>query len=125
MPSRRGGVIIRNFPDARKRPLLGTPHASSQDRSAGHPGRRSPHLLRHIARRLLVNESIETGHFQPFTPAEFPKGHPYTFKLSYVAIRDLTDEQLLDLSRKGHLFLDLREMQAIQTYFREQQRDPT
>jgi phosphoribosylformylglycinamidine synthase subunit PurSL len=88
-------------------------------------GRVNEDLLRHIARRLLVNESIETGHFAPFTPAAFPQGHPYTFRLSHVAIRQLSDEQLLELSRKGHLFLDLREMQAIQTYFREQQRDPT
>ena len=88
-------------------------------------GRLNADLLRHIARRLLVNESIETGHFAPFTPAEFPTGHAYSFRLSHVAIRELTDEQLLELSRKGHLFLDLREMQAIQTYFREQQRDPT
>ena len=82
-------------------------------------------LLQVIARRLLVNESIETGHFEPFTPAEFPKGHPYHFKLTHVAIRDLSDNQLLELSRKGHLFLDLREMQAIQNYFRQEGRDPT
>ncbi|HUO10695.1 MAG TPA: phosphoribosylformylglycinamidine synthase subunit PurL [Phycisphaerae bacterium] len=82
-------------------------------------------LLRVIAKRLLVNESIETGHFEPFTPSEFPTGHPYSFQLTHVAIRDLTDEQLLELSRKGHLFLDLREMQAIQNYFRELGRDPT
>ncbi len=85
----------------------------------------SDETLRAIAKRLLVNESIETGHFQPFTPAEFPTGHPYTFKLTHVPVRDLTDDQLLDLSRKGHLFLDLREMQAIQNYFRTLQRDPT
>ncbi len=81
--------------------------------------------LRVIAKRLLVNESIETGHFAPFTPAEFPRGHAYQFVLTHVAIRELTDEQLLELSRKGHLFLDLREMQAIQAYFRQQQREPT
>ena len=82
-------------------------------------------LLRVIARRLLVNELIETGHFEPLTPAEFPTGHPYAFQLAHVAVRELTDEQLLELSRKGHLFLDLREMQAIQAYFRQLERDPT
>jgi phosphoribosylformylglycinamidine synthase subunit PurSL len=81
--------------------------------------------LRMIAKRLLVNESIETGHFEPITPVEFPRGHAYQFQLTHVAIRELTDEQLLELSRKGHLFLDLREMQAIQAYFRRQQREPT
>lgn len=82
-------------------------------------------LLRVIAKRLLVNESIETGYFEPFIPAEFPTGRPYTFALTHVAIRELPGDQLLDLSRKGHLFLDLREMQAIQNYFRQLQRDPT
>ena len=82
-------------------------------------------LLRVIARRLLVNESIETGHFAPFTPSEFPRGHHYQFKLVHVPIRELSHEALLELSRKGHLFLDLREMQAIQTYFRQLERDPT
>ncbi|HVS73013.1 MAG TPA: phosphoribosylformylglycinamidine synthase subunit PurL [Phycisphaerae bacterium] len=82
-------------------------------------------LLALIAKRLLVNESIETGYFEPFTPAEFPHGEPYQFRLTHVPIRELSDEQLLDLSRKGHLFLDLAEMQAIQSYFRRQDRDPT
>jgi phosphoribosylformylglycinamidine synthase len=81
--------------------------------------------LRVIAKRLLVNDSIETGYFEPFTPSEFPAGHPYVFKLTHVPVRDLSDEQLLELSRKGHLFLDLREMQAIQNYFRTLERDPT
>jgi len=88
-------------------------------------GHVSDDLLRVIARRLLVNESIETGYFAAFTPVEFPQGHPYVFKLLHVALRDLSDEQLLELSRKGHLFLDLAEMKAIQSYFREQGRDPT
>jgi phosphoribosylformylglycinamidine synthase len=82
-------------------------------------------LARVIAKRLLVNESIETGYFEPFTPNEFPAGHAYQFKLTHVPIRELSEEALLELSRKGHLFLDLREMQAIQSYFREQGRDPT
>jgi len=82
-------------------------------------------MLQLIAKRLLVNESIEKGYFTPFVPAEFPHGHPYTFKLTHVPVRDLTDEQLLALSRQGHLFLDLREMQAVQKYFRDQGRDPT
>ena len=38
-------------------------------------------LLRVIAKRLLVNESIETGHFAEFTPAEFPRGQAYQFRV--------------------------------------------
>lgn len=78
-----------------------------------------------IARRLLVNDSIETGHYTPFVPTEFPKGKPYEFKLTHVAIRELSEDELLQLSRRGHLFLDLKEMKAIQDYFRTQGRDPT
>ena len=88
-------------------------------------GRITDDVLSQIAKRLLVNESIETGHFAAFVPAEFPKGKPYQFKLTHVAIRELSDEQLMELSRRGHLFLDIREMQAIQDYFRTQGRDPT
>jgi phosphoribosylformylglycinamidine synthase len=88
----------------------------------GHTGE---DMLRVIAKRLLVNESIETGYFAAFTPEEFPAGHPYVFKLTHVAVRELSDDGLMELSRKGHLFLDLREMQAIQNYFRGLERDPT
>jgi phosphoribosylformylglycinamidine synthase subunit PurSL len=112
--------------------LLGVPTQDGQPPVEVRTGRKFV-LLGHvnddmtqvIAKRLLVNESIETGYFEAFTPAEFPHGHPYTFKLTHVAVRDLSEDQLVALSRQGHLFLDLREMQAIQTYFREQGRDPT
>ena len=40
-------------------------------------------------------------------------------------MRELNDEQLKKLSREGHLFLSLAEMKAIQSYFREQGREPT
>src|SRR5947208_7556882 len=40
-------------------------------------------------------------------------------------MRELTEEQLTKLSREGHLFLSLAEMKAIQSYYREQGREPT
>src|SRR5207237_5730285 len=58
-------------------------------------------------------------------PAELPAGHPYAFKLRHVEIRKLSGEQLTKLSREGHLFLSLAEMKAIQSYYREQSREPT
>ena len=81
--------------------------------------------LERIAGRVLANGVIESVHFDAFVPAEFPAGHPYTFKLRHVEIRDLSDEQLTKLSREGHLFLSLAEMKAIQSYYREQGREPT
>src|SRR5579885_361782 len=38
---------------------------------------------------------------------------------------DMTDEELLELSKAGMLALDLAEMRAIQAYYREQRREPT
>ncbi|HTV48520.1 MAG TPA: phosphoribosylformylglycinamidine synthase subunit PurL [Phycisphaerae bacterium] len=78
-----------------------------------------------IARRLLSNESIEEVYFEAFTPAEFPRGRPYEFERVQIPIRDLNAGQLQTLSRQGHLFLDLTEMQAVQNYFRTLGRDPT
>ncbi len=40
-------------------------------------------------------------------------------------ILDMTDEELLELSKADMLALDLNEMRVIQAYYREQQREPT
>lgn len=108
--------------------LLGLPAGTVQVRTGRKytlVGHVHEDMLGLIAKRLLVNESIETGHFEAFTPAEFPRGHAYQFELRHVGIRELSDEGLMELSRRGHLFLDIREMQAIQAYFRELEREPT
>ncbi len=80
--------------------------------------------LEQIAGRVLANGVIESIHFDPFVPAEFPTA-AHEFKVRHVALRDLDDEQLKKLSREGHLFLSLAEMKAAQAYFREQGREPT
>ena len=81
--------------------------------------------LEYIAGRVLANGVIESVHFDAFIPTAFETGHEYQFRLTHVALRDLTDEQLTRLSREGHLFLSLPEMKAIQSYFRNQDREPT
>src|SRR5215212_5889131 len=81
--------------------------------------------LERIASRVLANGVVESVHFQPFIPREFPRGHAYEFKLRRVDIRKLSDEQLMKLSREGHLFLSLTEMKAIQNYFVGAEREPT
>src|SRR5204862_2318338 len=58
-------------------------------------------------------------------PEAFAAPRSSEFKLIHVALRELSDEQLNKLSRETHLFLSLQEMHAIQSYYREQQRDPT
>src|SRR3954471_18614286 len=81
--------------------------------------------LERIASRVLANGVVESVHFTPFIPREFPRGHAYEFKIRRVEIRKLSDEQLMKLSREGHLFLSLEEMKAIQNYFVSQNREPT
>ncbi|MBK8913541.1 MAG: phosphoribosylformylglycinamidine synthase [Phycisphaerales bacterium] len=57
------------------------------------------------------------------TPAPRPKSAENA--LRRVPIRGQSDESLLELSRRGHLFLNLAEMQAIRAHFDALQRDPT
>ena len=81
--------------------------------------------LQRIASRVLANGVIESIYFDAFVPKEFERGREYKFVLRHVPLRDLSDEQLAKLSREGHLFLSLAEMQAIQAYYRRQEREPT
>ena len=81
--------------------------------------------LQHIASRVLANGVIESVHFEMFLPKTFEAGREYQFHLKRVPLRNLTDEQLTKLSRDGHLFLSLAEMKAVQSYFRQQEREPT
>jgi len=81
--------------------------------------------LQRIAGRVLANGVVESVHFDRYLPEKFAAGHAYTLKLQHVELRNLSDAQLQKLSREGHLFLSLAEMQAIQSYFREQGREPT
>jgi phosphoribosylformylglycinamidine synthase len=84
-----------------------------------------PDALTRVGSRVLGNSVIEAVHLQPFLPEQFPTPRAATFELRRVPVRDLTDAQLQDLSRNGHLFLNLVEMKAIQQYFQSQKRDPT
>lgn len=75
-----------------------------------------------ICDRLLVNQTVE----QVITAC------PESLLISGVAkdvqtvlIRSLTDTELLELSRKGELHLDLAEMRAIVRHFQDLGRDPT
>ncbi|MEZ6164559.1 MAG: AIR synthase-related protein [Phycisphaerales bacterium] len=78
-----------------------------------------------MAARLLANPVVAGVHALPFHPEQLPKGHSHEFKLTHVNIRDLDDAGLEKLSREGHLFLSLEEMQAIQNEYRTLNREPT
>lgn len=75
--------------------------------------------------KVLANESVEQVVQGPLQLTRLDMGQPYEFRLVHVPIRDLDDEQLLQLSRTGQLYLTLVEMQTIQHYFRDLGRDPT
>ncbi len=78
-----------------------------------------------IAQRVLANPVVSGVHTEPYFPEELPKGHDHGFELTHVPIRDLEDHELETLSRDGHLFLDLHEMQAIRHEFQQLGREPT
>lgn len=78
-----------------------------------------------IAERVLANPIVSSVHMEPYFPDELPKGHDHGFDLTHVPIRELNDDQLETLSRDGHLFLDLHEMQAIRHEYQVLGREPT
>ena len=80
--------------------------------------------LKKIIRRLS-NDCIEVVVIG--TDAEPPSPHiaPYQLNLKTIRITNLNDSQLLELSKKMDLFLNVVEMKTIQNYFKTQNREPT
>ncbi len=78
-----------------------------------------------ICRRALSNDSVEQVILGPIRADKLAVGGNYQFQLQTVAIRQLNDEQLQQLSKTGQLYLTLVEMQTIREYFRGLDRDPT
>jgi phosphoribosylformylglycinamidine synthase II len=78
-----------------------------------------------LAERLLANTVVNHIHNGAYHPSSLPAGTETPFELTHVSIRDLDEAGLETLSRDGHLFLDLIEMQAIQRKFQELGREPT
>jgi phosphoribosylformylglycinamidine synthase len=78
-----------------------------------------------LFRKVLANDAIEQIVTGPLRAEHLALGKPYTFKKVVVALRELDNDGLVMLSRDGQLALNLDEMQAIQSHFRDQGRDPT
>jgi len=81
--------------------------------------------VRRLMDKVLANDAIERVVRGPLNMTSLAVGSPYTFELKMVAIREMSDDELMQLSRSGQLFLSLIEMQTIQRYFAELGRDPT
>jgi phosphoribosylformylglycinamidine synthase len=77
-----------------------------------------------VGERLLANAVIHAIHTEPYLPAAFVTGRPYTLAIREVPITRLGDAELEKLSREGHLFLSLDEMKGIQSEYRRLGREP-
>lgn len=81
--------------------------------------------LETLAVKVFSNPVIQRceidGHISaPFVPYKPGDGYVET-----IALRDADDERLKAISAERRLSLDLNEMRAVQTYFRDEGRDPT
>ncbi|MDD5561022.1 MAG: phosphoribosylformylglycinamidine synthase subunit PurL [Candidatus Omnitrophica bacterium] len=87
-------------------------------------GKLSASQLKTISEKLLYNKLIQhiVG---PSLPQGDIKHQPgYYFNLVTVELLKATDARLLEISKKGQLFLNLDEMRRIRDYFRKQKRQP-
>ncbi|HSN75766.1 MAG TPA: phosphoribosylformylglycinamidine synthase subunit PurS, partial [Anaerolineae bacterium] len=85
-----------------------------------------------IARGLLANEVIQRYHVNelaapPFVAGEWgaESGECNAVVAEFIVVREADDAGLLAISQERRLSLDLAEMQAIQAYFRAEEREPT
>ncbi len=81
--------------------------------------------VRTILTRVLANDCIEQATVGSIGAAPPPHAPEHEFQLVRVPIREASDERLVELSARGHLFLNLVEMQAIRDYYRRIGREPT
>lgn len=79
---------------------------------------------RSIAKSILANNVIQHWSLDEITPS-FPEETASSGTIKIIPIRNLSNDELLALSKNRRAALDLAEMQAIQNYFLQEGRDPT
>ncbi|MEE2680845.1 MAG: phosphoribosylformylglycinamidine synthase subunit PurL [Planctomycetota bacterium] len=79
---------------------------------------------RALIESTCANPVVHDVHETPYVPQSFPHGTVRTFDVREVPLIGLGDSALESLSREAHLFLDLNEMKAIQTYYASAGREP-
>ncbi len=87
-------------------------------------GEISEKQLKKIVRRLS-NDCIEVVVIGANAEPPSPHLAPYKLKLKTVDMTKLNEQQLLEISKKMDLFLNVVEMKTIQNYFKTQNREPT
>src|SRR5687768_1526018 len=81
--------------------------------------------LEWLVKKLLANDSIERVVLGPLNLTHIDLGSPYAFQAEIVPLRELSDDDLVSLSKSRTLSLTLVEMQTIQQHYRELSREPT
>jgi phosphoribosylformylglycinamidine synthase len=81
--------------------------------------------LEKLSRRVLANDAIEQVVRGPLFLERLSLGSTYRFERTTIPIRGMGDSELTEQSRRGQLYLSLREMQTIRDHFAGEQRDPT
>jgi phosphoribosylformylglycinamidine synthase subunit PurSL len=77
-----------------------------------------------LARQLLANNVIQRWTIGEIAPS-FPEEAESSGDVEILPILELSNNELLDLSKDRRAALDLAEMQAVQAYYRKIDRDPT
>jgi phosphoribosylformylglycinamidine synthase II len=80
-----------------------------------------------ITNRVLMNKLIQHAVADPSDSFRTIKigAEQAKFNLIMVDLINATDSQLIEISQKGQLSLNLNEMRAVQAYFKEEGRNPT
>ncbi len=81
--------------------------------------------LEGIATRVLSNPVVQHAVVDAFADPPFVEASPENELTETIPLTEADDDELLDISRERRLSLDLAEMQAIQTYYRSEGREPT
>jgi phosphoribosylformylglycinamidine synthase len=84
----------------------------------------TPADLKTLAGRVLANDAIERVTWGTLALDGLSLGNTYRFRRVTVGLRTMSDDELVELSRSGHLSLSLAEMQAIRAHFQAEGRDP-
>jgi phosphoribosylformylglycinamidine synthase II len=77
-----------------------------------------------LAKSLLANNVIQHWTIGEITPS-FPQEAESSGAVEIIPVRELSNDELLSLSKERRAALDLAEMQAIQNYYRSEGHDPT
>ncbi|MFA6358777.1 MAG: phosphoribosylformylglycinamidine synthase subunit PurL [Candidatus Omnitrophota bacterium] len=88
-------------------------------------GKLSLSQLRTISEKLLYNKLIQHIVNLRTPEADTQRLPGYNFNLIKVDLLSASSARLLEISKRGQLFLNLNEMRQIRTYFRKLKRNPT